>query len=55
MEVKIGLRQRILAASTVSQIEALLAEGKTFNFASGKTRRAWVNAAKRRTGELQKA
>jgi hypothetical protein len=48
-----GLRQRILNASTVSQIEALLEEGRTYEFAAEKTIRAWKNAAKRRVSEIK--
>jgi hypothetical protein len=53
-ETKMGLRQRILQATTVGAIETLLKEGLTFTFASEKTRRSWKNAAKRRTAELEK-
>ena len=50
---KVGLRQQILTATTVSQIEALLLEGKTFEWAANKTRRAWKHAAARRVTELK--
>jgi len=49
----IGLRQRILAASKVTEIEALLLEGKTFSKALAKTKRAWRNAAARRMTEIK--
>lgn len=53
-DTKIGLRQRILAATTVSAIETLMKEGLNYEAASEKTRRAWKNAAKRRVHELEK-
>jgi hypothetical protein len=53
MEKTLGLRQRIISATTVSQIEALLLEGKTYTMAADKTRRSWANAAKRRVSELK--
>ena len=51
----IGLRQQICMADNSAQIEALLAKGKTYEFAMEKTRRAWKRAAARRLEELKKA
>ena len=43
-----GLRQKILLASSREEVEKLLAEGKTYEFASVKTRNSWSNAARRK-------
>lgn len=45
----IGLRQRILSASSNEEVQKLLNEGKTYEFASKKTRNAWANAARRKS------
>ncbi len=43
-----GLRQKILSAASEEEVNKLLAEGKTYEFASTKTRNAWKHAAERR-------
>lgn len=43
-----GLRQKILSAASEEEVNKLLAEGKTYEFASNKTRSSWKNAAARR-------
>jgi hypothetical protein len=45
-----GLRQKILTVKTEKEVEKLLAEGKTYQFASTKTRNAWKNAGRRVLG-----
>lgn len=44
-----GLRQRILTASSNDEVQTLLNEGKTYEFASKKTRNSWGNAARRKS------
>ena len=47
-----GLKQKILLATSEEEVKSMLAEGKTYEFASRKTRNSWVNAARRKsTGE----
>ncbi len=48
-----GLRQRILAAASVEEIDNLLNEGKTYEFASTVTRNSWKSAGRRRTAALK--
>lgn len=43
-----GLRQKILSASSEEEVNKLLTEGKTYEFASTKTRNSWKSAAQRR-------
>lgn len=43
-----GLRQKILRASSEEEVTKLLAEGKTYEFASRKTRNSWKTASERR-------
>lgn len=40
-----GLKQRIQAATNAEKIAELLAEGKTYEFASERTKRSWKRAA----------
>lgn len=47
-----GLRERILKASTATEVQSLLASAEKFVFMSAKTRRAVANAAKRRINEI---
>jgi len=49
-----GLRQRIAAASTPDEIDALIKTGSRFEYASNRTRNAWGRAACRRYKELTK-
>jgi len=49
-----GLRQRILQASTPEEITALCESGKTYEYASVRTRNSWAHAANRRLRELSK-
>ena len=42
-----GLRQRILSATSEEEVNKLMAEGKTYEFASIKTRNSWKTAANR--------
>jgi deoxyribose-phosphate aldolase len=44
-----GLKQRILTASSSEEVQKLLNEGKTYEFASVKTRNSWANAARRKS------
>jgi deoxyribose-phosphate aldolase len=43
-----GLKQRILIATSEDEVQKLLNEGKTYEFASKKTRNSWVSAARRK-------
>jgi deoxyribose-phosphate aldolase len=43
-----GLRQRILLSTSQDEVSKLLNEGKTYEFASKKTRNSWANAARRK-------
>ncbi len=42
-----GLRQKILAATSEAEVLKLLAEGKTYEFASRKTSNSWKSAGRR--------
>lgn len=44
-----GLRQRILTASSNEEVQKLLNEGKTYEFASVRTRNSWASAARRKS------
>lgn len=44
-----GLRQKIMLATSDEEVKKLLAEGKTYEFASVKTRNSWTNAARRKS------
>lgn len=44
-----GLKQKILLATSQEEVNALLAEGKTYEFASRRTRNSWTNAARRKS------
>jgi hypothetical protein len=37
-----GLKQRILSAASVDEVQKLLEEGKKYEFASKKTRNSWA-------------
>lgn len=43
-----GLRQKILSAASEEEVNKLLTEGKTYEFASTQTRNSWKSAATRR-------
>lgn len=43
-----GLKQRILSAASVDEVQKLLEEGKKYEFASKKTRNSWASAARER-------
>jgi deoxyribose-phosphate aldolase len=43
-----GLRQKILSATSEAEVSKLMEEGKTYEFASVKTRNSWKSAAARR-------
>lgn len=43
-----GLKQRILIATSEDEVQKLLNEGKTYEFASKKTRNSWASAARRK-------
>ena len=43
-----GLKQRILVATSEDEVQKLLNEGKTYEFASKKTRNSWASAARRK-------
>jgi len=42
-----GLRQKLLAATSEDEVIELLNKGKTYEFASTKTRNSWKSAARR--------
>jgi hypothetical protein len=42
-----GLRQKILGSTSPEEISKLLEQGKTYEFASVKTKNSWKNAAVR--------
>jgi hypothetical protein len=44
-----GLKQKILLATSEEEVNKLLAEGKTYEFASRRTRNSWANAARRKS------
>ena len=44
-----GLRQKILLATSEEEVKKLVAEGKTYEFASVKTRNSWASAARRKS------
>jgi hypothetical protein len=44
-----GLKQKILLATSEEEVKSLLAQGKTYEFASRKTRNSWVNASRRKS------
>ena len=44
----LGLRQKILSATSEEEVNKLLEEGKTYEFASVRTRNSWKNAARRK-------
>ncbi len=44
-----GLRQRILTATSEEEVKKLLNEGKTYEFATLKTRNSWTSAARRKS------
>lgn len=48
----VGLKQRIAAAKSVTEVQSLLLEGNRYDEASEKTRRRWVRIAKRLTEML---
>lgn len=50
-----GLRQRILKAASQDEVNKLLEEGKTYEFASHSTRNAWKSAARRALNIKQEA
>lgn len=44
-----GLKQKILSATSEEEVNKLIAEGKTYEFASRKTRNSWANASRRKS------
>jgi len=42
-----GLRQRILSVTSEAEVVKLMEDGKTYEFASRKTRNSWKSAARR--------
>ena len=48
----VGLKEQIKKAKSETEINKLLAEGKTYDEASIQTKSAWKNAAKKRINEL---
>lgn len=44
-----GLKQKILLATSEEEVNKLIADGKTYEFASRKTRNSWANAARRKS------
>ena len=54
MKNKLGLRQRILQASSKDEIATLLKEGKAYKDASSMLVRRWDIAANRRIASLEK-
>jgi hypothetical protein len=52
--MKKGLRERILEAKSVKEVDDLLHEGSTYTNASENTRRAWKRTANIRKASLTK-
>jgi len=50
-----GLRQKIGNASSVDEIETLLAEGETYSMASPRTRNKWKTTAEKRKKTLRES
>ena len=48
-----GLKQKILASTSVEAISELLNTGKTYEFASNSTRNSWKNASRKMTAYLK--
>ena len=44
-----GLKQQILSAKSIEEVQQLLNTGKTYEFASQSTRNSWRNAGRRAT------
>jgi len=53
MRKYLGLRQQIATATSITEIDTLLKQCEDKDTASEKTKRAWINTAKRRVKELQ--
>jgi hypothetical protein len=53
MKKPTGIKERIQQATSVEEVNSLLAELKRFDFASAKTVAACHNAAKRRVKQLR--
>lgn len=53
MRKYLGLRQQIATATSITEIDTLLKQCENKDTASEKTKRAWINTAKRRVKELQ--
>lgn len=53
MKTYLGLRQQIAKATSITEIDALLKSCEEKPEASDKTKRAWINTAKRRVKQLQ--
>lgn len=51
-EVARGLRERIANAPTIESVKALFSQGKSFQYVSAKTYRAWERAAQVRISRL---
>ena len=49
----LGLKQRILSATSIDEVSKLLKDGTTYEFASVKTKNSWVNAAKRNAAGMK--
>lgn len=50
---EIGLKQRIEAAASITEVRALLGTGKNYTEAHPATRRKWDRAARERIAELR--
>lgn len=48
----IGIRQKLAQATTIPEIDVLLADGRKFGLTSAKTRRAWTSTANRRRAKI---
>lgn len=52
MSELIGLKQKLQKAASETEIVDLLNTGKTYEFASDRTKRSWKNSSKRRINFL---
>lgn len=53
-KITLGLREQIAQAETVAEVERLLSEGRSYDHASFRTRRAWETTARKRIKTINK-
>jgi hypothetical protein len=54
MVQEIGLKQRIMAATSVEEVEKLLREGDCYLNATEKTKKKWKTVSEKRIAQLRK-